>query len=110
MTQLVRAGAPGVPQRLFYASLPVEAFRAMSPARGAPALLIPDPKHFTVRVSFTPADFEAFRRAMSCHRTQFPDEVVQRVVEASKQGMNGVLSLAPLVPTNAGTDLFAPSR
>ncbi len=110
VTQLVRAGAPGVPERLFYASLPVEAFRAMNPARGAPPLLIPDAKHFTVRVAFTPADFEAASRAMSCHRSQFPSDVVQRLIEASKQAMNGVLPLAPLLSTNAGTELFAGSR
>src|SRR5262245_30008840 len=34
VTQLVRAGAPGVPQRVFYASLPAEGIRAMNPARG----------------------------------------------------------------------------
>ena len=32
VTQLVRAGAPGAPERLFYASLPAEGFRAMNPA------------------------------------------------------------------------------
>ena len=41
VTQLVRAGAPGVPQRVFYASLPAEGIRAMNPARGVPPFVIP---------------------------------------------------------------------
>ena len=53
VTQLVRAGAPGVPQRVFYASIPAEGIRAMNPARGEPPLLIPQAGLFTVRVSFT---------------------------------------------------------
>ncbi len=38
VTQLVRTGAPGVPERLFYASLPAEAMRVVNPSRGAPPL------------------------------------------------------------------------
>ena len=41
VTQLARAGAAGVPERLFYVSLPVEGFRAMNPARGEPSFLMP---------------------------------------------------------------------
>ena len=40
VTQLVRAGAPGAPERLFYASLPVGGIRAMNPAREEPPFLI----------------------------------------------------------------------
>ena len=44
VTQLARAGAPGVPERVFYASLPVEAFGAMNPGRAAPPFIIPQQK------------------------------------------------------------------
>ena len=37
VTQLQRTGAPGVPERLFYMHLPVEAMRAASPQRGSTA-------------------------------------------------------------------------
>ena len=70
VTQLVRAGAPGVPERLFYAYLPAEGMRVINPARGAPPFAVPLAKYFTVHVPFTPADFEAARRSMACHRTQ----------------------------------------
>jgi len=106
VTQLVRAGAPGVPERLFYVSLPVEGFRAMNPARGEPPFLIPLTKYFSARVSFSAADFEASRRSMACHKTQYSDDIVQRVSEAMRGASKGELPLAPLFPTAATTDLF----
>lgn len=106
VTQLVRAGAPGVPERLFYVSIPVEGMRAMNPARGAPALLVPLAKYFSVQVAFTPADAEAARRSMSCHQTQYSDEVVQRIGALQRRIWNGALSFVPLFATDAGTDLF----
>ena len=53
VTQLVRAGAPEAPERLFYVSLPAEGFRAMNPERGEPPFLIPQAKYFSTRVSFS---------------------------------------------------------
>jgi LmbE family N-acetylglucosaminyl deacetylase len=106
VTQLVRAGAPGAPERLFYASIPVEGMRVMNPSRADPAFLVPLTKYFSMRVAFAPADLEAARRSMSCHRTQYSDAVVQRVSEAQGRLWNGTISLVPLVATDAGTDLF----
>lgn len=40
-TQLQRARAPGMPERVFHMYLPVEAIRAMKPQRGEPTLVIP---------------------------------------------------------------------
>jgi LmbE family N-acetylglucosaminyl deacetylase len=106
MTQLVRAGAPGAPERLFYVSLPVEGFRAMNPARGEPSFLIPLAKYFSARVSFSAADFEASRQSMACHKTQFSDEIVHRVSEAARGALNGELPLVPLFPAAATNDVF----
>ena len=106
VTQLVRAGAPGVPERLFYAYLPAEGMRLINPARGAPPFAVPLDKYFTVRVSFTPSDFDAAQRSMACHRTQYSDEVVQRITEAARKEWNGVLPMVPLLPSAAGNDLF----
>ncbi len=36
VTQLVRAGAPGATERLFYMYIPAEGMAAMNPQRGAP--------------------------------------------------------------------------
>jgi LmbE family N-acetylglucosaminyl deacetylase len=105
VTQLVRAGAPGAPERLFYVSLPVEGFLAMNPARGVPPFLIPLPKYFSTRIPFSTADFEASRRSMACHKTQFSDDIMQRVSEA-QSGAWKELPLAPLFTSAGATDLF----
>jgi LmbE family N-acetylglucosaminyl deacetylase len=106
VTQLVRAGAPGVPERLFYVSLPAEGFRVMNPARGEPPFLIPLAKYYSARVPFSTADFEASRRSMACHKTQYSDDVVQRVSDGMREALKGELPLAPLFTTAGTTDLF----
>ena len=106
VTQLVRNAAPGVPQRVFYASIPAEGIRAMYPARGAPPLLIPDATLFTTRVRFTPADLEAARRSMACHKTQFSEEAVERSITAMREVLKGELLLSPMVPRATADDVF----
>jgi LmbE family N-acetylglucosaminyl deacetylase len=106
VTQLVRAGAPGAPERLFYVSLPAEGFRVMNPARGEPPFLIPLAKYFSTHVPFSAADLEASRRSMACHKTQYSDDVVQRVSEAMREALKGELPLAPTFTTAGTTDLF----
>jgi LmbE family N-acetylglucosaminyl deacetylase len=106
VTQLVRAGAPGVPQRLFYSSIPADGFAAMNPARGAPPFLIPHVSLFTTRVAFTEADLEATRQAMGCHRTQYPDEAVQRVTGAMRDVYKGELLLTSMTQPSPASDLF----
>ena len=110
VTQLVRAGAPGIPERLFYAYIPVEGIRVMNPARGEPPLLIPQEKYFTVRVNFTAADLDAAGRSMACHRTQYTDEIMQRVGPQMGRVWNGAVAFVPFFPTTGGTDLFLPAR
>ena len=106
VTQLARAGAPGMPERLFYASLPAEAMRALNPSRPEPPLLIPQQKHLTTRIAFTPADLEAARRSLSCHKTQFPPDAMARLADAAKPMWNGVVSLSPAFGTSSQNDLF----
>jgi LmbE family N-acetylglucosaminyl deacetylase len=106
VTQLARAGAPGVPERLLYMYLPAEGFRVMNPQRAEPPFLLPQAKHFTVRVPFKPEDLEAARRSTTCHRTQYADEVVQRVLPAMAAAWNGVISLVPAFSSASGNDLF----
>ncbi len=106
VTQLVRTGAPGVPERLFYVSLPAEAMRALNPARGAPPLLIPQAKYFTTRVPVTTADLDAGRRSLACHKTQFPPDSIERLVEAAKQAWAGGVPLAPAFASASADDVF----
>jgi LmbE family N-acetylglucosaminyl deacetylase len=106
VTQLLRAGAPGVPERLFYAFIPEEGARAVNPVRGAPPLLIPQAKYLSTRISFSATDFEVARGAMACHKTQYTDEILQRTTEAMRKVWNGELPLAPAFSTAAASDLF----
>jgi hypothetical protein len=105
-TQLARAGAPGMPERLFYMSLPAEMIRAANPQRGEPPLTIPQAKYFTVRVPFTPPDLDAAGKAMSCHRSQFPADVVARMLPEAPRIFNGIVALIPAFATSGGVDLF----
>jgi LmbE family N-acetylglucosaminyl deacetylase len=106
VTQLVRTGAPGATERLFYMYLPAEAMAAMNPQRGAPQLLAPGPKHVSTQVSFTPADLVAARRALECHRSQYTAELVGRLFPFQSQNWNGRVSFSPAFPAHAGTDLI----
>jgi LmbE family N-acetylglucosaminyl deacetylase len=108
--QVVRTGTTGLPERVFFPYMPAEGFRAINPARGAPPLLVPHSKYVTVRVPFTTADMQASRRSFACHRTQYGEDVVQRVTDAMSQTWNGMLPLVPAFPPSADTDLFSPPR
>ena len=105
-TQLMRAGAVGMPERLFYMSLPAEMLRAANPQRGEPPLLIPQAKYFTMRVPITPADIDAAGKAVSCHHSQFPADVVARLLPAQARIFGGVVALIPTFATSGGADLF----
>jgi LmbE family N-acetylglucosaminyl deacetylase len=106
VTQLVRAGAPGVPARLFYGSLPAEGMRVVNPARGVPPFMIPEDRYYTTVVPFTTADMDAFRRSMACHKTQYGDDVLERIFEAMKRTEKLEWPLSPWVPVAASRDLF----
>jgi hypothetical protein len=80
--------------------------RAVNPGRGLPRFMIPQQKYFTVRVTFTSVDLEASLRAFSCHKTQFPPDVMLRVSETLKAASMRELPLTLLFPTKMTNDLF----
>jgi len=106
LTQLVRAGAPGAPERLFYGSLPAEGMRSVNPTRGVPPFMIPQAKFLTTVVPFTPADLETFGRSMACHKTQYPDDIRERIMAAMKRTERMEWPLSPLLPAAERRDLF----
>jgi len=106
VTQLVRAGAPGATERLFYMYIPAEGLAAMNPQRGAPPLLVPDARYLTTHVAFTPPDLEAAKRSMTCHRSQFSPELIERMFPLQARSWNGSMTFAPAYPALAGKDLF----
>jgi LmbE family N-acetylglucosaminyl deacetylase len=105
VTQLVRAGAPGATERLFYMYIPAEGLAAMNP-RGAPPMVVPAAKYLTAVVPFTTADLEAAKRSMACHRSQFSAELIERMFPMQIRSWNGNVTFAPAYPANAGKDLF----
>lgn len=106
VTQLQRAGAPGVPERIFFMHLSAEAIAVANPQRGAAPLVVPHARYVTTHVSFTPQDMEAAGRAMACHKTQFTAESVQRIQAAMGRLLNGAMPFVPAFPTAGRTDLF----
>lgn len=105
-TQLQRAGAPGMPERLYYMYLPVEAFRQLSPERGEPPMLFPQAKYFTVHVPFAPQDLEAAQKAMACHRSQFTPELLQRLLPEHGRVWPGKVAFIPAFSHASSDDLF----
>jgi LmbE family N-acetylglucosaminyl deacetylase len=105
-TQLLRFGAPGMPDRLFYMYLPVEMFRLVSPQRGEPPMLFPQAKYFTVRVPFEPTDLDAAMKAIACHKSQFTPETLQRLLPEQARVWNGMVAFVPASPTAKGNSLF----
>jgi len=57
-------------------------------------------------VPFRPEDLQAAARSMACHKSQFTDEVVQRVHAAAGRVWNGAIPFIPAFPTGSLTDLF----
>lgn len=106
VTQLARAGAPGMPQQVFYASIAAEAMRAMNPDREPPPFLAPQAGLLTVRVPVTVADFDATHRSMACHKTQFPDALIERMAGGLRTISKGQWPLSPMVPGPSSSDLF----
>jgi LmbE family N-acetylglucosaminyl deacetylase len=108
-TQLLRAAAPGVPDRLFFMTLPADAIRTMNPQRGEPPFLVPAANYVTIQVPFEARDFDAAQRAMLCHRSQFTEETVRRIAPVAARVWSGRTPLIPGFPTPPGSDLFSPA-
>jgi N-acetyl-1-D-myo-inositol-2-amino-2-deoxy-alpha-D-glucopyranoside deacetylase len=105
VTQLVRAGAPGTTERLFYMYIPPEGLAAMNP-RGAPPMIVPTAKYLTTIIPVTTADLDAAKRSMACHRSQFAPELIDRMFPMQVRAWNGNVTFAPAYPAYAGKDLF----
>ena len=106
VTQLVRAGAPGAPEHLFYGSLPAEGMRAVNPAREVPTFMIPQAKYLTTIVPFTAADVEAFGHSMACHKTQYSPDVLERILAIMKRTEKLEWPLSAWMPMTSTRNLF----
>lgn len=104
VTEVVQAGGPGVPQALYYASLPAERMENAPPARPE---VTPMPQELlSVTVPYEPRDFEAGRRAFACHATQYTPEEMDAILRYLAHGFDGAIHLRPWTGDTKGTDLF----
>jgi LmbE family N-acetylglucosaminyl deacetylase len=105
VTQVVQSRKPGI--KLYYPGLtPAQA----KPLNGIWPASLPfhttDPAYLTVSVSYTPKDFENFKRAFECHKTQYTGETFQALEKAMDEGWHGSVSFREWNSTRSVTDLF----
>jgi LmbE family N-acetylglucosaminyl deacetylase len=65
-----------------------------------------DPAYLSVSISYTPKDFENFKRAFECHKSQYTAETFQALEKAMDEGWHGSVSFREWNSTRPGTDLF----
>lgn len=105
VTEVVQAGGAGVPQALYYASLPAERMENAPPAR--PQVTPMPRKLLSVTVPYEPRDFEAGRQAFACHATQYTPEEMDAILRYLAHGFDGAIHLRPWTgETEERTDLF----
>ena len=106
VTQLVRAGAPGATERLFYVWIPARGDGRDEPGPWGSASRSTG-EVFQRASGFTTSGRRCGRSARwRATSTQYSDDIVRRVTEASRRVENGVLPLVPFLTTSAGTNLF----
>lgn len=104
-TEIVQSGGAGIPQALYYPSLPAERMRDAPPAR--PEVTTVPQQHLSIAVPFAPEDFEAGRRAFACHRTQYTRAEMAAIMRYLEHGFDGAVHLRPWTGTaERRTDLF----
>jgi LmbE family N-acetylglucosaminyl deacetylase len=104
VTQIVQAGAKGAPSRLLFPGLPVDRVR-LRPEGGYPHWAGTDPRFLTVRVPYDAADLAATRRALSCHRSQFPPEQMEVLMSWLHETLAGRVYLRPWFGARATDDV-----
>lgn len=91
VTEVVQSGGEGIPQALYYPSLPAERMETAPPAR--PHVTPMPREHLSVTVRFAPEDFEAGRRAFACHRTQYTPSEMAAIMRYLEHGFDGAVHL-----------------
>lgn len=93
VTEVVQTGGAGIPQTLYYASLPAERMQDAPPAQ--PNVTSIPQRYLSVSVSFTPEDLEATRRAFACHATQYTPAEMDAIMRYLAHGFGGAVHLKP---------------
>lgn len=104
VTELVQGGAPGAPATLLYPGFPEERLEKLPPS-GYP--WAPTESRFlTVRVPYDASDIAASRAAMNCHKSQFPPDAVEPLVQFMTHVFDGRIYLRPWTGSSATDDVF----
>jgi LmbE family N-acetylglucosaminyl deacetylase len=105
VTQVVQAAAEGAPSRLLYPGFPADRFRHR-PEPGDPPWAATDPRFLTVRVPYDDVDLAATRKALACHKSQFPAEQMEGLVSWLHRTLSGRVYLRPWFAAREADDLF----
>lgn len=104
-TEVVQSGGAGIPQALYYPSLPAERMHDAPPAR--PQVTAVPQEHLSIVVPFASEDFEAGRRAFACHHTQYTGPEMDAIMRYLEHGFGGAVHMRPWYGTaERRTDLF----
>jgi LmbE family N-acetylglucosaminyl deacetylase len=104
VTELVQAGAAGAPQILLYPGFP-KARLTRVPSIDPPWAPT-DERFLTVRVPFDAADMKAARTALGCHKSQFPESVMDPLVASVGALLDGKVYLRPWFGAQVASDIF----
>ena len=104
-TEVVQTGGAGIPQTLYYPSLPAERMSEAPPAR--PEVTTVPQQHLSIAVPFAPEDLEAARRSFACHHTQYTGAEMAAIMRYLEHGFDGAVHMRPWHATaEPRTDLF----
>lgn len=107
VTEIVQTGGSGIPEALFYPSLPAERMKDAPPAR--PNVTSIPERFLPIAVPFEPGDLEAAWRAFACHRTQYTAAEMAAIMQYLAHGFDGAVHLRPWYrETDSRADLFRP--
>ena len=105
VTQVVQSQPSGI--KLYYAGLTPAQARPINSVWYAPLPFhTTDPAYLTVNISYTSKDFENFKRAFECNKSQFTPEDFQALEKAMNEGWGGTVSFREWNSTRPATDFF----
>jgi LmbE family N-acetylglucosaminyl deacetylase len=105
VTQVVQSQSSGT--KLYYPGLtPAQAKSLNTIWPASLPFHTTDPTYLTVTVSYTPKDFENFKRAFECHKSQYTSETFQALEKAMGEGWHGSVSFREWNSTRSASDLF----
>jgi LmbE family N-acetylglucosaminyl deacetylase len=105
VTQVVQSQNSGI--KLYYPGVtPAQAKPLNATLPASVAFHTTDPAYLTVSVSYAPKDFEKFKRAFECHKSQYTPETFQALEKAMDEGWHGSVSFREWNSARAASDLF----